>query len=321
MRNDRDILFAAPILKIVYFDKIQVWLPWLLSKKEMEWVEKNSGGISHVLNEAAYFDYRLKQRLQIRRPNLEALMWLASLEGVFLNMVEFSLDWVFRNKNELMQAVNFVREHLVKKHHGDQGIRYCKQTRYTGAIWVPNKIVSYSDRPCRITNDDFCFHNEWRTFGKEALHDMGIESLDDLIRLDHHSFWMKRLLFYKIDRELFGRLYSNFLTGSKRRNARRIKCTDSLYYSTDRAICNALMRQISSAQELVDVYRKKFDVRRCLLKIEASDLIPKTSLYYDIYTGSLQTPSNDLTHLPFLPKTTPENDCCKISAQNFAGRV
>lgn len=78
-----------------------------------------------------------------------------------------------------------------------------------GVVWYfsrdrknGNHLVVYADKPSKINNAKpkssapLCLHVEWRASGKEALSDVGIMALDDLINFDFDGHWDNHLKLY-----------------------------------------------------------------------------------------------------------------------------
>lgn len=65
-----------------------------------------------------------------------------------------------------------------------------------------NHLTLYGDKPSKINNAKpefdapLCLHVEWRASGKEALSNIGIMALDDLINFDFDGHWDNHLKLY-----------------------------------------------------------------------------------------------------------------------------
>ena len=75
-----------------------------------------------------------------------------------------------------------------------------------------NHLVVYADKPSKINNAKpksvapLCLHVEWRSKGKEALSNIGIMALDDLIKFDFDGHWDNHLKLYDLPtKTLLGR--------------------------------------------------------------------------------------------------------------------
>jgi hypothetical protein len=259
-----------------YFDKITVWLRQPISYDEQKWISQQCGkGGLHVHNRFARFDRLFTQRLQLRQPNREVLLWLAKRNDAHLNYVEFSLDWTFPSENLKDEAWQFVCQYQLKKYHREHGIRFVAGvTRYTGPRSAPNVLAIYCDKPCRLTGEVYCTHLDWRMKGAATLRRVGIFSVADLLNFDHRLFWSTRMLFHAIAPDKLGRIYWNHHRKSKRRGRWVVKSKNGFIYDIDARTGGTIMRALGSTQAVVDEWRKHFDVNRCLVPIDHQHLLP-----------------------------------------------
>jgi hypothetical protein len=264
----------VPTEKMSYVDSIQLWLKNpLLPRTRLDWLAAHCDSID-IRQQAKRWDPSHQVRLQMRRPRREALQWLATLDGMVMNYVEIGLDWTFTSEEERDAAQEFIRTHHVKRWHGDQQVTFHKGiTRYTAQRRVPNKLVSYADRPSRITGEIYCVHVEWRLNGARALRRAGIATVSELLKLDHHQFWKERLLLRRVNLEALGRQYNVHVLGKGRRRGPWIAFYGpgkSIRYNFDGRAGYILMRTCGwqekgtrgTTQAVVDGFRKHFDVSR-----------------------------------------------------------
>ena len=213
----------VPTEKSSYVDCTQLWLKDPLPPTRLEWLAAHCDSID-VRQQPKRWDPAYRVRLQMRRPSHEALQWLATLDGMVMNYVEIGLDWTFTTEEERDAAHEFVINHHVKRWHGDQRVTFHKGiTRYTARRRVPNKLVSYADRPSRITGEIHCVHVEWRLNGARALQRAGIATVAELLKLDHYQFWKERLLMRTVNLQALGRQYNVHVLGKGRRRGPWIK--------------------------------------------------------------------------------------------------
>ena len=267
----------VPTEKMSYVDSIQLWLKNpLLPRTRLDWLAARCDSID-VRQQPKRWDPAYRVRLQVRRPSQEALQWLATLSGVLMNYVEIGLDWTFTTEEERDAAHEFVINHHIKRWHGDQQVTFHKGTRYTAQRRVPNKLVSYADRPSRITEEIHCVHVQWRLNGARALQRAGIATVAELLKLDHHQFWKDRLLLRRVNQQALGRQYNVHVLGKGRRRGPWIAYYGpgkSLRYNYDGRAGYILMRTRGTTQAVVDEFRKHFDVSRCLEALEIPELLP-----------------------------------------------
>jgi hypothetical protein len=269
----------APIYpsgKYPFFDKIQVWFGHPLPRDRLNWIESQCDEY-HDDNRAHEFVPYYRQRLQLVRPKPEALQFLSTINDAFLNYAEVKLELALPGMTEREQAFDFLCQHIVKRWHGDQGIRFVVSddpddegtTRYTGRRAAKNLLVIYVGRPSKETGEVDCVGVEWRLRDRRALARAGLNSVADLITFDHRAFWSQRLLLSAIDRRQLGRLYCRHYLG--RRGHKRWLTGGRFRYDIQlRAgsiICNAL----GSTQAVIDRYG---DVRSTLIPIDVRHLLP-----------------------------------------------
>jgi len=260
-----------------YFDKITVWLKQPVSSEELKWLSEQCGkGGLHVKYRSARFDASLVERLQLRQPNQEALIWLAKRNDVHLNFVEAGLDWPFDAEILKDEAWQFVCKYQMKKYHREHGIRFVAGvTRYTGPRSAPNVLAIYCDKPCRLTGEIYCTHLDWRMKGAATLRRVGIFSVADLLNFDHRLFWSTRMLFRAMAPAKLGRRYWNHYRKGKRRGRWVVKSKNGFEYDMDARTGGTIIRALGSTQAVLDEYRKRFDVNRCLVPINHAHLLPK----------------------------------------------
>jgi hypothetical protein len=175
--------FREPIDRYAYIDKIQFWVIDPLDQHTLDLLkaECGKGGLS-VSNKRARFDYRFRQRVQLRQPTEKAFRLLSKRNDVLVNGVEIALDLIFKNWCDRDTAIEFFHEHLVRRWHGSrQEIRVYRhgqlnragidsgQCRYDAGRSAPNMIVVYPEPFSRVTGELHCVHIEWRAKGVRAI--------------------------------------------------------------------------------------------------------------------------------------------------------
>jgi hypothetical protein len=263
-----------------FVDKAQVWLKQPLSHARLKLLKRQCGpGGLHKKSEKAWFDCTLMQRLQLNQPSLEALQSLCSIDGLLLNYVEISLDWVFDHEGARNGAYDFMCQYHVKKYHRGQGIRWegGGVTRYTGPRKAPNVLAVYRDRPSKVTGEVNCVHFDWRIKGAVALRRAGITSLTDLVELNHRQFWNGRLLLRALSLRDLGRMYHVHVAGKGRRRGAWVVFSGrkGFPYHADLRAGAAILRALNSTQAVLDCYIGKFNVNRCLRNVSGEHLLPR----------------------------------------------
>jgi hypothetical protein len=245
---------------------------------------RRCGGGIYCKNERAKWDRqaRYRQRLQLRQPKAEALMTLSKLTGVHVNGVEVSLDWTFDDAYQLEEADWLVRSHWVKRWHRKQKVTATHRVAYWAAKGARNVPVMYSDRPSRITGEQYCLHLDWRISGKEALQRVKLGSIRDLLSFDLHQFWRTRLLLYAVDLRKLGRAYNNRIV-LKKENRRqpwvKISRTRRFEFVFDHDLRQGflIMRLDGEgqSQRVIDRYNM-LRLKPCLVRIEVpAQLLPE----------------------------------------------
>ncbi len=235
----------APSRVDAYFDKVQIWLKEKLPRSQQpEWLQKaRRTHRAHKHDGAMRYHGDYVQRWQLRQPTRDELQWMSRLDGVLLNGVEVSLDWVLRYMDERDAAFGWLcRCHVMPGQRGDQQIRWVKgRVRYSGPQGAPNVLAMYADRRSRISGERFCVHLDWRINGVEALQRAGIRSVQDLLNFSHYGFWKKRLRCYEVDTKKLGRVYHERVLGKGRRR-QWISRTNGVTYDYDSRAGYAIFR-------------------------------------------------------------------------------
>lgn len=156
------------------------------------------------------FQANRKLTLSLFQPTLKCLMLLR--EGIGREMVvdvtyaEIARDIVVGNAaaaasllDAFLACVGIPYQRHPFAPYQDTDTWYCGPPTKKGSV-----VALYVDCPSKINNarpfvdDEPDFHLEWRAFGKDALAQVGIGSLDDLIMFDHDSHWAERISLHDI---------------------------------------------------------------------------------------------------------------------------
>ena len=250
-----DIFYKAqgitPCRISAHHDKVQVWLKSPLANERLDWLDHRCGprGL-HVLNRRMKFHPEYRQRLQLNQPTTEAIAYLARQNELLLNRVEWSLDWIFDDADEKDEAWDLVCSFHVKKHHRKQGIRFVAgDTRYSGPKNAPNVLAVYRDRPSKLDRKERpCLHFDWRIKGSSALRRAGFSSVADLLRVDHRTFWLTRLIMYELTPDQLGRRYhQSYTPASRNRRTPWIWTSERwrLPYNRDRSVAGIISSHVA----------------------------------------------------------------------------
>jgi hypothetical protein len=217
--------------------------------------ERQSEGVStrrkiRKRHNRAAFARQAKRKGATEGEEPAALRLLAGRDSVHQNRVDIALEWIFDNEDEVNQANEFfVRYNVVKHHSRRQGIRFVARTRYTARLAAPNNLASYPDRPSKI-NGKPCLRIEMRITGIQALQRAGITCIQDLINLDHKTFWQQRLRMCTVDMRKLGRIYNETRRNTKQVTRHRQR---RFTYDLDVRVAQILMRT-SGMQRSLDEY-------------------------------------------------------------------
>jgi hypothetical protein len=245
-----------------------VWLPQPLPAKDLEWLDTQCGEPMYVKTRPKRWSAgRYQQHIQLPQPTPAALRLLSECNGALMNYAEPALDWIFNDCEHNEHAEATVRQYVVKRHHREQqGVHTERATRYTAPRRSTSNLVIYSDRSSRSTGELDCTHIELR-LRPRALQRAGLHTIKDLAEMDTRAFWEPRLILKAVDPEQVGRMYRVHVEANRKRNG---ICED------DAEVGMRLIRVCGgTTQEVIDKYRKRFNVGRCLVELDARHLLPE----------------------------------------------
>ena len=202
------------------FDRITIWLdlPELPIAKYL--LESHCTGLEVQVIQMRH-NARWKCRLAILQPTSQFLVLLAKALGhdasVLVTYAEIACDLPADSRR---QAVLWCNEFLAltRMRYQRQAVVRYENSYYYGRRTDPkgrraNVLALYFDRPSKLNNaqpaDDLppCLHIEWRATGSAALEQLGIVSLEDLIRFDFQRFWNEHIHLYQLpNKTQLGRL-------------------------------------------------------------------------------------------------------------------
>jgi hypothetical protein len=275
-----------PTDSYAYIDRIVVWLklPW--SNETVRLMRLHHCSRLWVADEPKLFAPEYVQRLEVNRPAKPLLKLLTQHPDALITQIEIALDLIFNNENEKNSFTTFLRAHHLKPYQRSEGVIVGEAeeklgTYYTGPRRNRNVVVNYADKICRKTGEPDCLHIEWRMRGAATLGAAGINSLADLLHMDLREFWRTHLHLYTIDLNKLGRCYHNWQQGTRRKRP-WIEFHPPIRYHVDLRMGHLIWRYWSTfakdpITKIVQVYRKHFDIRSCLKKIDVEHLLPRSS--------------------------------------------
>lgn len=214
---------------ILGFDRITIWLdlPELPIAKHI--LDTHCTGLEVQVGQMRH-NARWKCRLVILQPTSQFLVLLVKALGhdtsALVTYIEISVDltadsrrqaWLWRNAFLASARMHYQRQPVVRD-KAKTTYYYGRRTDpKTKARRRPNVLAVYADKPSKLNNaqpaDGLppCLHIEWRADGSAALEQLGIVSLDDLIRFDHRRFWNEHIRLYQLPKKTqLGRLLAEF---------------------------------------------------------------------------------------------------------------
>jgi hypothetical protein len=203
----------------------------------------------------------LPQRMTVYRPSAIALRVLVRHEAagrLLLNGAEIALDLVSDDAESLGEWL--IRRYVDRRAKSNAGGLFSAARYYGRRVRGPHvRSVIYFDRRSK-TSGQPCVHIERRFRGRRTLRRMGIDSVSDLMRFDHHAFWMSRLSLFDVDCLALGRAVNR--AGRSKRNLARHRLTGALL----------LRRHDGFVCDLVDEFRH-LKPERWLRRIDAAPLL------------------------------------------------
>jgi hypothetical protein len=280
----RSVIYPTPTGAHGYFDKAQFWVCAPLDGPTLKWLQQKCGrGGVYAVTQPARFNALYRQRLELRQPSVEALIWLATRDDALINRAEITIDLAFNCLSDRDDAWEFLHRHIVRGWHGkNQEVRIYRGeevrinnigTRYDADRRAKNKIVFYPEKHSRITGELNCLHLEWHLNGLKAVRAAGIESGQNLPGFNHRAFWQKRLRLYDVDRQRLGRLIRNQI-GGKRSRSPEIMHMGQYRVNIDGRTGEVLSRAHNTIQELIDLLKPSYRIHRALVPISNEGLLP-----------------------------------------------
>ena len=239
-----------PIATYCYIDAAQVWLR-PLSDAQMAWVECQCHRVHRYVPPPQWGS--LEVRLQLKRPSRAVLQFIRNIPDARVNYIEVALDWILESAEDRDQARKFVDAHSYNKNLR-RNPKYDHGTRYTNAEGAATNLVTYSDRPCKLTGELYCVHNELRITGTPTMQRHGL-SLN--LKLDLPALWRAWAFLYELDLPHLGRMVSNITLRRRGLNSRRTPRITRRGLNLDRLIGGMAFRASgATVQTLVNNYRK-----------------------------------------------------------------
>lgn len=134
--------------------------------------------------------------LYVHQPSIEALQALqVSRVPWRISQVHLALDICTTDRADSDKLHRHVEQLLVPTKRPSVATQHVlDQTTYFGKGNRRGlEVVLYSDRKSKVDKQSACLHIDWRVMGSVALRKAHLREPADLLRLNHRSFWDKRL--------------------------------------------------------------------------------------------------------------------------------
>lgn len=189
------------------FDHLTFWFDRSKLPFDTDLLKPHCGDLNRIERQPKFHANR-KLSLSLFQPTQNCLILLRELVGremvVDVTYAEVARDILVRNSTAATRLMDAFLAAVFIPYSHHTFTRY-QDTWYGGPPTKKgSRVALYPDRPSKINNarpsddDDPDFHFEWRASGKDALAQIGIASIDDLIMFDHDRFWAERIRLYDI---------------------------------------------------------------------------------------------------------------------------
>ena len=262
-----------------YLDSIAIRTNRHLQDYERDTLESLCGSVN-IPRVSKPMKYRpqWQERILLHQASDGAFEYLREITNdvYLINHIAVALDFETNTLFNANRIRAFIALHLFKPWHNNQEINMCCETDYSSRKrWVSKNIARYSDKPSKISGKPCC-HVECRINGAQPIRREGISSFDDIVKLDHHGFWMKNLRLAEINQEKIGKR----LIGHQKRKKPLIReYIPELPFNLYKRIGNGYLRAIESdvtypllcVQKFID--NSTFNARPYLITIPAEEFL------------------------------------------------
>jgi hypothetical protein len=212
-------------MQVIYgFDRVTFWLEITELPISKATLEKHCGEVKVTLMQMPY-NAKWKLEIEVFQPTLRCLQLLENALGhgvaVLVTYVEVAFDLPSasakqaraRRNSFLASAKMLYERNPVRLSKHGTTFYFGPRFRWNGKKWVRRNcvLVIYADRPSKLLNarpsyeELPCTHTECRVSGSDAIAEIGIVSLADLIAFDHVAFWEKSIRLYELpERKILG---------------------------------------------------------------------------------------------------------------------
>jgi hypothetical protein len=219
-----------PTNRYHYFDRIRIHVKGSPSPKWLEDLRKEC----RVEKLGALWSNPAYQKLEIYQPNSEALRLLATLpDNASVACIEVACDVIAPDESSLGNINAAFQHGFLQQHHrtknattfveedsgsvtGFTSRRNPRRGKRRRGHW----FQYYSDRPCKITGELYCFHFEGKYEGAQAVKRLGIYHPRDLENFSFDEYFSKHASkLYCINHDRLGRFDDNRRSRGKRKKS------------------------------------------------------------------------------------------------------
>ena len=276
---------------VCYVDRVHVRLAVQLDANSLAHIKKLAGKFHHRNIWQRYKDPTV-QILHICQPSRQCLQLLESIARgrYYISYLEVALDFLTKDTFVACRLRDFFYRHLSVVHHRARRLSGTQHVIYwSGQRKTPNSFALYSSRPSKVTGGPCC-HLETRTRSKRAVADLGVRVLSDLLVLDRHNFWRKKMRLQKVDHTKLGLSWAGLSRHAGR--IHRIKGSD-LVLQIDLRFGGQMARlahynevgfdgdgplagfAVAPVQAVIDFAHKyERNIRRALIRIDPTPFLP-----------------------------------------------
>jgi hypothetical protein len=258
-----------PLAVYHYFDRIRIYVKGQISHDWFEALKRECGSVQPL--GPAWFD-DLYQTLEIYQPTPAALLQLSTLpENAYVSYVELACDVITPDPFSLEMIAKAFLDGFLQPHHQNKRAKVyidewgCvtgfstrkspEQGERRRGFW----FQWYVDRPCKLSEEPFCFHFEGKHEGAQAVRRLGFCHPRDLASFEFTAYFEKHArALYKLDYKRLGRFHDNRQKGKRRKTASRENWTSDV--RTGHLLYKARSQdpenRVSSLQQFIDTYGK-----------------------------------------------------------------
>jgi len=217
-----------------------------------------------------------RRRLRLFQARRKAVDWLTAQADVRPTETEEALDLTYPDAQQRDEMDDFFRCYHVKRYHRRRHeVKIVKgTTRYTDPRHAATGVAAYSHRSSKVTGEMYNVHPEVRITGGRALARQKISSMTKLRQINAREFWQRHLTFYALHLRKFGRAYLKLFGDEFAATRHAPEVIGYRIWHTNGY----------SVQQVIDKFGDRIRMHRCLIPLDASNLLPPhRTPYYDIY--------------------------------------